>query len=149
MLRAHYMHSGAQIVGRVPTIRSKAGCGVKRTILVVDDDDSVRFMLSRVLRSRGFETVDAGNAAIARLVAAEHRVALFIVDIVMPGESGLELAGFIVETWPKVPIVLISGYASEGPLSFAEFHDHVEFVAKPFGADEILDLVESMIVTGH
>jgi DNA-binding NtrC family response regulator len=118
---------------------------VKRTILVVDDDDSVRFMLSRVLRSRGFDTVNAGNAAIARIVAAEHRVSLFIVDVVMPGESGLELASHIVETWPKVPIVLISGYANEEPLSFASEHDHVEFVAKPFGADEILDLVDSLI----
>lgn len=127
--------------------RGRSGCGVKRTILVVDDDDSVRFMLSRVLRSRGFETVNAGNAAIARIVAAEHSIALFIVDIVMPGESGLELAGHIVEAWPSVPIVLISGYASEEPLAFADCHDHVEFIAKPFGADEILDLVESMITT--
>jgi DNA-binding NtrC family response regulator len=118
---------------------------VKRTILVVDDDDSVRFMLSRLMRSRGFATLDASNAAIARVVAAEHPVALFIVDIVMPGESGLEFAGFVVETWPRTPIILISGYAHDEPLSFADDHDHVEFVTKPFGADEIIELVETMV----
>ncbi len=118
---------------------------MNRNILVVDDDDSVRFMLSRLIRSRGFATLDASNAAIARLTATEHEIALFIVDIVMPGESGLEFAGFVVETWPRTPIILISGYTTDEPVCFADRHDHVEFVTKPFGADEFIALVETMV----
>lgn len=118
---------------------------MNRPILVVDDDDSVRFMLARLLRSRGFETLNAANASIARLVAEEHHVGLFIIDIVMPGESGLELAAHVLATWPTTPIVLISGYASEEPIAFARGHDHIEFIGKPFGADDVLAIIEGLL----
>lgn len=99
-------------------------------------------MLSRLLESQGFVTARAGDAADARRLLAERQYALGIVDIVMPGESGLEFAAFARESNPSMPIILISGYVNDDAIPLVETDAAVRFVGKPFGADEILDLVQ-------
>ncbi|MDZ7727682.1 MAG: response regulator [Dehalococcoidia bacterium] len=115
------------------------------TILVVDDDEAVRVMLTRLLESAGYAAESASKAAEAHVLLQQQQFALLIVDVVMPGESGVDLAAVVRRDHPPVPIILISGYATEEPRSFAESEDGILFVAKPFGADQFLGLVESMV----
>ena len=89
------------------------------TILVVDDDDPVRVMLARLLRTQGYTVVQAAHATEAREQLDSARPDLVISDIVMPGESGIELRRGILERWPDLPVILISGYSAEGPAEFA------------------------------
>ncbi|MFW5952338.1 MAG: response regulator, partial [Gemmatimonadota bacterium] len=65
------------------------------TILVVEDDDAVRSLAARVLRREGYEVVEAADATRALEAAAlsDHPIALLLTDLVLPGESGAELAG--------------------------------------------------------
>lgn len=114
-------------------------------VLVVDDDEAVRVMLARLLESRGYPTSRARDAAEARRLLADGDFALAIMDIVMPGESGLELAGFARQSWPAMPIILISGYSSDDSLALCAVDSKVRFVPKPFGADEFLDLVREAV----
>lgn len=115
---------------------------VNGTILVVDDDDPVRVMLARLLRTQGYTVLQAAHASEARAILDGKRPDLVISDIVMPGESGIELRRGILERWPEIPVILISGYSAEGPAEFAARTPNTTFVQKPFAADHFLTLVE-------
>lgn len=119
-----------------------------RSILVVDDDDPVRVMLARLLRTQGYSVVHAANASEARKAIERCKPDLVISDIVMPGESGIELRRDMSKRWPGVPVILISGYSSEGPAEFAARTANTAFVQKPFAADQLLSLVQQ-ILGGH
>jgi DNA-binding NtrC family response regulator len=116
---------------------------------VVDDDDPVRVMLARLLRTQGYEVHQAANARDARSAIAQARPDLVISDIVMPGESGIELRRAISRQWPGLPVILISGYSSEGPAEFAARTADTRFVQKPFAADQLLSLVEQVLGEGQ
>lgn len=118
-------------------------------ILVVDDDDPVRVMLARLLGMQGYSVVQAANATQARTVLNEGKPALVISDIVMPGESGIELRRTIAERWPDLPVILVSGYSAEGPAEFAARTPNTWFVQKPFAADQLLSLIAQMLSDGN
>ena len=115
------------------------------TILVVDDDDPVRVMLARLLRTQGYRVLQAAHANEARALLDTQRPDLVISDIVMPGESGIELRRSILERWPEIPVILISGYSAEGPAEFAARTVNTMFVQKPFAADQFLALVSQTL----
>ena len=114
-------------------------------ILVVDDDEPVRVMLARLLRTQGHTILLAANAIEARRVLETEQPDLVVSDIVMPGESGIELRRWIARESPALPVLLISGYSPEGPAEFAARTPLTRFVQKPFAADDFLDLVANIL----
>jgi len=128
-----------------PTAHGRQERVLAATILVVDDDDPVRVMLARLLRTQGYTVYQAAHAAEARAQLDVARPDLVISDIVMPGESGIELRRGILERWPELPVILISGYSAEGPAEFAARTPNTVFVQKPFAADQFLALVEETL----
>lgn len=136
--------SGAvHVAGQTPA--AQESLLLAKTILVVDDDDPVRVMLARLLRTQGYKVLQAAHAIQAREVLAEHTPDLVISDIVMPGDSGIELRRGILKDHPGLPVILISGYSAEGPAEFAARTPHTIFVQKPFAADSFLMLVEETL----
>lgn len=120
-----------------------------RKILVVDDDSPVRVMLSRLLRTQGYTVTAASDVATAKAILETRLPDLVISDIVMPGETGIELRRWVAARWPELPVVLISGYSAEGPAEFASRNPHTQFVQKPFGADTLLGLVAGVFERGE
>jgi len=118
---------------------------VPAVILLVDDDDPVRVMLARLLGTQGYEVRQAATAAAALATLEESPADLVISDIVMPGESGIELRRAVSNRWPRMPVILISGYSAEGPAEFAARTPLTVFVQKPFAADQFLALVEQTL----
>jgi DNA-binding NtrC family response regulator len=118
---------------------------VSTAILLVDDDAPVRVMLARLLRTQGHEVLQADNAAAAYAIMETRKPDLIISDIVMPGDSGMDLRRYALERWPDVPVILISGYSPEGPAEFAAHTPRTIFVQKPFAADQFLALVEETL----
>lgn len=114
-------------------------------ILIVDDDDPVRLMLARLLRIQGYAVLQAASAAQARRTLDQQRPDLVISDIIMPGESGIELRRGIADAWPELPVILISGYSAEGPAEFAARTANTAFVQKPFAAEQLLTLVRQTL----
>jgi two-component system, cell cycle sensor histidine kinase and response regulator CckA len=102
-------------------------------------------MLARLLRTQGYSVLQASNALEARVALDGGRPDLVISDIVMPGESGIELRRDIGGRWPDLPVILISGYSAEGPAEFAARAPNTIFVQKPFAADQLLNLVEETL----
>jgi CheY-like chemotaxis protein len=85
------------------------------TILVVEDEDAVRYLVCRVLRGNGYRVLEAGDPATALRVVGDlgQPVDLLVRDIVMPGMGGPELAGRLVAGWPGLKVLYITGYAKE------------------------------------
>ncbi len=114
-------------------------------VLVIDDDPLLRTVLVRILRSHGYEALGAANAAEARALLAEHEVGLVITDVVMPGESGVDVRLWLSEARPAVPVILISGAETDNSLELALRLPRTVFVAKPFAPDGLLSLVYETI----
>jgi PAS domain S-box-containing protein len=81
-------------------------------VLLVEDSEHVRYFARHLLEDLGCTVLEAENAAIALSILAEHEVDLVFSDIVMPGETGLQLAEKVGEKYPQIPVLLASGYSS-------------------------------------
>jgi two-component system, cell cycle sensor histidine kinase and response regulator CckA len=127
------------------TIPTQEPLPLPGTILVVDDDQPVRVMLARLLRAQGYTVVQATSATDARKALEKQRPDLLISDIVMPGESGIDLRRHVANRWPGLPVILVSGYSSEGPAEFASRTPDTRFVQKPFAADQLLALIDETL----
>jgi two-component system phosphate regulon response regulator OmpR len=105
-------------------------------LLVVDDDQRIRDLLSRFLRSEGYRVTTAETAAEARAKCAGLKFDLLILDIMMPGESGFELAASIRAS-SRVPIVMLTARSeAESRIHGLELGAD-DYVAKPFEPREL------------
>jgi two-component system response regulator RegA len=113
-----------------------------RTILVVDDDQVLRTRLARALRDRGLLVREAGDAAAGLALAREDSPELALVDLRMPGLSGLELVGKLREIDPTTQVVVLTGYGSIATAVEAVRMGAIHYLTKPADADEILAAFE-------
>jgi len=118
-------------------------------LLVVEDDPSLREVTCRILRRRGFETLDAPGAAEALALLATHgaEVRLVLTDVLMPGMSGGELAASVRRNFPDLPIILMSGF-HEDPHVRGLGDEGVPVLAKPFSGDELERAVRARLAPG-
>jgi len=131
-----------------PVDDDRTGKTVPINILVVDDDDPVRTMLARLLQTHGYVIRQAANAAQAnRLLEAEGATApdLVISDIVMEGETGIELRRRLLARLPGLPVILISGYSPDAPAEFAANTPGTAFLQKPFATETLLVTIEQLL----
>jgi two-component system, OmpR family, phosphate regulon response regulator OmpR len=113
-------------------------------ILVVDDDDRIRTLLSRFLIENGYRVSTAEHAIEARARLEGMVFDLLVLDVMMPGESGLDLARFVRES-SRVPILILTAKA--------EIDDRLEglaigaddYLAKPFDPRELLLRISSIL----
>jgi PAS domain S-box-containing protein len=108
--------------------------GGPETVLVVEDEESVRTIMVNVLSSHGYNVFEAENAHQAQRVAREvgEELDLLVTDVVMPGMSGSELVNRLTATYPDLRVLYVSGYARDLPSQPSLGSDH-DFLAKPFG----------------
>ncbi len=120
--------------------------GGDETILVAEDHDAVRQVLVSLLENRGYVVLQASNGEEALEHAKGHpEVALAILDVVMPGLSGLETYERLRLMRPDLPVILTSGYTGE--LSSDRFAEDpiAHFVPKPYPPDVVLERVRSAL----
>lgn len=111
-----------------------------KTILVIDDETIMREMIAMMLESLGYASVGAESADDAMAALATTPVAAVLIDVVLPGKNGLELALEINKKWPAVPLVLISGRVPTEADSIKNFHGHFGIkgsIAKPFTLEQL------------
>jgi two-component system, cell cycle sensor histidine kinase and response regulator CckA len=121
------------------------------TILVVEDEDAVRYLACRVLRGNGYRVLEAGSPAAAlRIVRAERQpVDLLVTDIVMPGMSGPALAERLVAGWPGLKVLYITGYAEEAIERQGALPAGGALLEKPFTAQQLADRVRQALGNGE
>jgi PAS domain S-box-containing protein len=116
------------------------------TILIVEDEPSVRRLGVLGLRSLGYTVLEAANAAEAlRIAATEHGIALVVSDVIMPGMRGPELAARMRKLRPKARVLLTSGH-TDAPEGFRDAEGNpIPFVSKPFTPDRLAHKVRAVL----
>ncbi|MEA5667672.1 sigma 54-interacting transcriptional regulator, partial [Stenotrophomonas sp. MH1] len=111
------------------------------TVWVVDDDRSVRFVLTTALREAGY-TVEGFEHAAAALAALETRPVpdLLFTDVRMPGDNGLALLEKLKAAHPQLPVIVMSAYTDVASTAGAFRGGAHEFLSKPFDLDDAVEL---------
>jgi two-component system cell cycle sensor histidine kinase/response regulator CckA len=131
---------------RPGTLRTGSG-----TILVVEDEDTVRHVTGVVLRRYGYEVISARDGETARQLVAEYSdpIDLLLTDVVMPGGiNGLELATMLQTDRPNLKILYMSGYAEEIALGKNSIPAE-QFLQKPFTPDELVARVQAILASNE
>jgi len=117
------------------------------SILVVDDQPTVRRMAHRLLSEWGFRVFEAesGEEAMDVLETAHAGVQLVIVDVVMPLLDGVQVTRRIQERWPEQRVLYMSAHPAEVLSRYGLAELDVPFLAKPFTRDELLNKVRESL----
>jgi CheY-like chemotaxis protein len=118
------------------------------SILLVDDDDQFRTMLSEALSDEGYQVQEASDGREALKLYESQPTDLVITDLVMPGKEGLELIVEIKQLYSGVKIIAMSGGgrgSSEDYLKMARAFGAHRVLAKPFAHREILDAISQVL----
>ena len=135
--------------GNGPAVQQqkKATSGSGETILVVDDNQQVRLTHSKVLERLGYQVIEAehGEEALAVLEKDAAKVALVLMDVVMPVMSGDEAARRIFQRWPHLPVVFVTGYDRDLVIGKLEQLGPCTTLAKPVSVATLSQVVRRMI----
>jgi two-component system cell cycle sensor histidine kinase/response regulator CckA len=120
------------------------GC---ETVLLVEDEESVRELIREALEARGYNVCSArnGNEALAIATRQELQIDLMITDVVMPGMGGRELATRIATIRPRTRILYLSGYTEDAIVHHGVLELGTAFLQKPFTLDALASKVREVL----
>jgi PAS domain S-box-containing protein len=157
-IRAESGPDGTTFMVRLPTVTVAAPSVSPRTVeplppgsewvLVVDDEDGVRDFIERALSRLGYHVtaVSSGEEALERVRGYfAEPIDLLITDVVLPGMSGPELATALGASRPQMPILYVSGYASDVTAFYGLPGLAAHVLAKPFGMDTLVRRVRTIL----
>jgi len=98
------------------------------SVLVMDDDDSIRKLFIELLESQGYVVFTSDNGIDGMELLKKHPIDLVITDIIMPGKEGIEIVRELKRDYPEVKIIVMSGYTGIGQYDYLKY-------ALTFGAD--------------
>ncbi len=122
----------------------------KETILLVEDEDGVRALILRVLRSCGYTILEARNGLEGVQLAEEFpgRLDLLLTDVVMPQLGGRELSVRVSELHPEVKVLFLSGYTDDAVVRHGILEAEVAFLQKPFAPGSLAAKVREILDRG-
>ncbi len=125
-----------------PPVRERA-----TTILVAEDDDALRGIVTRIFWDQGYRTLEArhGNEALHLAELAAPYLDLVVTDVIMPELDGLELGRQLALRWASIPVLYISAYPANDIFSRGGPPDSAPFLLKPFTPDVLLERVRQLL----
>ena len=128
-------------------IRHKPIAGGRETIFVVEDDDTVRMLTKEILRSYGYNVVEASNGPEALEIAKGRQdpVDMLVTDVVMPEMGGRQVAEAFVALFPAMKVMYISGYTDDAIVNHGVLESGVHFLQKPFAPQALAEKVRHIL----
>lgn len=138
-----------EAAGELPAPRRLAAAKGSETILLVDDEEGVRKLVSAVLSGGGYTVIEAanGSAALSIYDKNSHKIDLVLTDVVMPQMNGFELGVHLAERNPDLQVLYMSGYR-DSPINSAPGEPPKAFLNKPFTPDTLLAKVREVLDAG-
>jgi PAS domain S-box-containing protein len=139
--------SGAERKLEPSTRAARSADARGETILVVDDEPGIRNLIAKILRREHYQVLEAGTAAEAVVVAAEHGTAiqLLLTDVMLPDRNGRQLAEKLVQAQPKLKVMYISGFTDDESVLAGAFPPGARFLQKPFTLGALLGTVRETL----
>jgi len=119
------------------------------TVFVVDDDLSVRRGLERLLRAVGHRVESFGSAREFLEQRSDQRPACLVLDVRMPGQTGLDLRDDLQAAGCRIPVIFITGHGDIPMAVQAMKAGAVDFLTKPFDEDVLLHAVDQALARDH
>ena len=135
--------SSTPAVIRTPRPMTTKTAGDSVSILVVDDERSMRDFLKILLQKEGYAVTTAHNGENALDCLKDQEFSLVITDIRMPGMGGLELLEAVKDHNSELPVIMITAFASPDDAVLAMKNGAFDYISKPFNVDEIKSVIES------
>jgi PAS domain S-box-containing protein len=127
-----------------PALAALSGAG--ETVLLVEDDPSVRLLIAEVLRELGYSSLEASDGLAALPVLASNtRLDLMITDVGLPGMNGRQLAEIARQHRPDLKVLFVTGYAEHATQRNEFLEPGMEMVTKPFALDALALKIREMI----
>ncbi|MHC5062714.1 MAG: sigma-54-dependent transcriptional regulator [Planctomycetota bacterium] len=117
----------------------------KPEILIVDDQRAVREELAYALDYEGYSCQEAANGEDCLKAMAAGNISLVLLDIKMPGQDGLQVLAEISQSWPGLPVIMISGHGDIETAVVALKNGAYDFLPKPFDTDRVLVSVKNAL----
>jgi PAS domain S-box-containing protein len=140
-----YLPAASDPVAATTAMEEPAGPTGTETVLVVEDEPSLRALVAQMLESKGYTVVAAETAEDALDLAQSELVDLVLTDLVMPRISGRELASRVRETRPSVRVLFMSGYADDAVVRHGTLEPGSAFIEKPFSANDLARSVRGVL----
>lgn len=131
------------------TASPAAGCGHGETVLIIDDEPSVRMLVADVLREQGYASIEAGDGPSGlRILEGDARIDLLITDVGLPGGfNGRQVADAARVHRPDLKVLFITGYAENAAVGNGLLAPGMEVMTKPFVMADLAAKVTQMIET--
>ncbi len=119
------------------------------TVLVVDDEATIRMLVTETLEELGYAAIEACDGPSAlRILQGDDRIDLLVTDVGLPGLNGRQLADAARVPRPSLPVLFITGYAHNAAIGNGALEPGMEIVTKPFALDTLASKIRSMIEAG-
>jgi len=115
------------------------------TVLVVEDEDTVRELVARILTMQGYKVLEAQNGGEALLLCEKHSPGLLITDVVMPNMGGRELVERVEKIRPGLKVLYTSGYTDDAIVRQGVLDAGVPFIQKPYTVSLLLAKVREVL----
>jgi CheY-like chemotaxis protein len=128
-------------------LRTPAGLQVLRTVVIADDESSMRLLVHATIESDDYSVVEAADGAEAWALVQKHKPALVLLDVQMPGRSGLEVLRSIKAdpSLAKTKVILLTAKAQESDIETGLIAGADFYLTKPFSPLDLLTRVEEAL----
>ncbi|MDD1449917.1 response regulator [Sphingomonas sp. H160509] len=120
--------------------------GRGQTVLLVEDDESVRLLVREVLAELRYNTLEAGSADEALpILTSDRKIDLLVSDVGLPGMNGRQLAELARQQRPDLPVLFVTGYAENAAMRAGFLGTNMSMITKPFSIDTLAAKIDEMI----
>ena len=117
-------------------------------ILIVDDDEQLRKSFKKIVEEEGYAVKSASTGEQCIKEVQDNQIDLVIMDIKMPGMTGLQALKEIHKSQPKLPVIIMTAYGTTETAIEATKHGAFDYILKPFDVPEMLELIEKALEAG-
>ncbi|MCG3211899.1 MAG: Sensor histidine kinase RcsC [Anaerolineae bacterium] len=127
-----------------PQLQTRGG---HETILLAEDEETVRFLLRRTLQDEGYTILEARSGSEALSLAAHHQgqIDMLLTDVIMPQMSGRELAELLKTQRPQLKVLFISGYTNDAMVRHGVQAAEINLLFKPFSPGQLVSRVREVL----
>ena len=142
-----YLPQVEGIAEKKPAPAPDAALGGTETILLVEDEESVRLLVRDTLSAKGYQVLeaDSGESGLATAERHDAKIDLIITDVVMPGIGGRELVKQLTQIRPAIKVLFLSGYTEDAILSDGSIESGTAFLQKPFSLQNLSRKVRELL----